>query len=259
MMKCLSHRTSGWCGRVPAARAAQPFTFGHMKHAHLIFFGLLLLLSSCKPTHKAVPHPLISQRTVDLGKFEVTGSTLVVIDPGYKLSPNWSMYAESWVKRCATGTWNSELVLKTYSSNGPSGKSGEINAELHGYSQEISDKVIVKWSTGPVAIIGVDSGQAGIFDLKHYHDLSIVPKIDQWKFKHWSSIGGWKHGPADPDNLWYSMCAEATSSENGAGVVPYGTVSTSGQGDGTYEYYVARNNVGETVAIKILFQKDVLP
>jgi len=64
--------------------------------------------------------------------------------------------------------------------------------------------------------VGVDSGQAGVFDLSHYWNDSVAPEVA-------------------PEEVWYSMCCAVTLSECSAGVVPFGAVSSSGYGDGGYD------------------------
>jgi hypothetical protein len=79
--------------------------------------------------------------------------------------------------------------------------------------------------------IGVDSGQAGIFDSKYYKDDQVGRK--------------WKKKQPEEDNMeicedepWYSMCCDLTCGKMHAGVVPYGAVSSSGYGDGGYTLWV---------------------
>jgi len=63
--------------------------------------------------------------------------------------------------------------------------------------------------------VGVDSGKAGIFDSKHYRDDNPL--------------------------------------SNATGIVPYGCVSSSGYGDGSYVCYYHKNEDGEIDGIMIGF------
>jgi hypothetical protein len=62
--------------------------------------------------------------------------------------------------------------------------------------------------------------------------------------------------PADPSNLWYSYCCETTSSGRQAGTIPFGAVSTSGKGDGGYEFWVAHDSAGKVIGVWVVFVDD---
>lgn len=82
--------------------------------------------------------------------------------------------------------------------------------------------------------VGVDSGQAGIFD---YDDF--IAHVDERDY-----------GSGD----WYSQCCELTCNEDMCGIINgVGFVSESGYGDGVYTCYVAKNEEGQIVGIKIVF------
>ena len=87
--------------------------------------------------------------------------------------------------------------------------------------------------------LGVDSGQAGIYDEQHYIKMR---EEDEGKDKH---------------NSWYwTNNSEITLYDDlEAGVTPdkMGCVSASCYGDGCYDYYCYYNKEGETVAILIVF------
>jgi hypothetical protein len=73
--------------------------------------------------------------------------------------------------------------------------------------------------------IGVDSGQAGVFD------------------------GGGFDGN---DSIFYEICCNVTLSKTGYGYVPGGFVSSSGYGDGGYDCLVYKKN-GLAVGIEVTF------
>lgn len=85
--------------------------------------------------------------------------------------------------------------------------------------------------------VGVDSGQAGFFDLAAYTEAYSKPeKRDEF----------------------YSQVCGLTLSEEHWGVTPFGAVSSSGYGDGGYNCYVVRratpnSDVAEIVAACIVF------
>lgn len=78
--------------------------------------------------------------------------------------------------------------------------------------------------------IGIDSGQAGIYDLKYYRN------------------DGKKSGDA-----WYEMNSQLSSKPTDyAGAISYGAVSSAGFGDGIYSVYVTKND-SKIVGVKIVF------
>lgn len=95
--------------------------------------------------------------------------------------------------------------------------------------------------------VGVDSGQAGFFDLVKYTEAVSD--------KH--SNGGRNHDGGSFDTFYKSVC-ELTLADASWGVVPFGAVSSSGYGDGGYSCFVLRNptsdpTVSELVGAYIVF------
>lgn len=83
--------------------------------------------------------------------------------------------------------------------------------------------------------VGVDSGQAGIFDYEYYEkyhsDRKERPHVD---------------------DDWYSMVCSITLSREEAGIANnLGFISSSGYGDGGYTCWTARDNSGKVIAIRI--------
>lgn len=77
--------------------------------------------------------------------------------------------------------------------------------------------------------VGVDSGQAGIFDLQYYEKNQ-------------------------PNEEWYQRICSITCSDKECGTIDnVGVVTCSGYGDGGYDAFVKRSNNGEIVAIEIVF------
>ena len=74
------------------------------------------------------------------------------------------------------------------------------------------------------ANVNVDSGQAGFFDLDFYQDDDAV---DRSSIAH--DFSGW-----DRVTDFYKTCCDLTQSDQKAGTIPYGVVSSSGYGNGLY-------------------------
>lgn len=87
---------------------------------------------------------------------------------------------------------------------------------------------------------GVDSGQAGIFDINHYRIPDVEDHDDQ----------------VDTDSDWYLACCDITESGEEAGVLTGGVVSRTGIGDGAYGVYKAVNEQDQVVGVKIVFIKS---
>lgn len=83
--------------------------------------------------------------------------------------------------------------------------------------------------------VGVDSGQAGIFDYDYY----ITYHSDYQQRPH-------------VNDAWYDMVCDITLNKEQAGVTEdFGLVSSSGYGDGGYTCWTARNNDGNIIAIRV--------
>jgi hypothetical protein len=100
-----------------------------------------------------------------------------------------------------------------------------------------------RWVEEPFDV-GVDSGQAGVFDAAHFRDNLVVMGVERIS----------KEAPICPEEPWYSICCDRTiGSPCGAGVVPHGAVSSSGFGDGSYRCWTAKDRDGQVVAVKISY------
>lgn len=167
-----------------------------------------------------------------LGTFEVKSGKLQVTDPCY----DKGTWCAGTLKKVRNGTWVGHVV-RTDETRGKYGPDGIRNAEVHAYHSDLK-KLPTRWTKSKIHV-GVDSGQAGIFDEAAYpeggsDDQAFYDRVCD------ITIGpdyyGKVHDPNYPN----------------AGVVEFGVVSRSGFGDGGYNCYVATQN-GEVVAVKIVF------
>ncbi len=165
----------------------------------------------------------------NIGKFKIKSGKIIITDPCYEKG----IWCQERAENVKKGTW-SAYIKKTNDQ-----LFGERISELIAVHDDfdIEEMNFEKHSNN----IGVDSGQAGIFDEKYYKDDSIV------KDNMLSHIRS--------DEKWYSMCCKQSLSEEQAGVVLFGCVSSSGYGDGNYSHYVCFVN-DEIVAVKIIFIGD---
>lgn len=189
----------------------------------------LLLAAGCRPK----PH------WTTIGTFLADSGELIVADPGYTLDDvkeGGSLAGR--VKRAKKGLWTLSIIYEP-----PTGDDRRCAELLVKHESITTAKGLVK--TRQKGLIGVDSGQAGVFDAVRFRDPNVVPKDQAWKDK-----------PMDADDLWYSLCCERTVEPACAGVIPYGGVSSSGDGDGSYGWDVYRNKAGEAVAVRIVFMDE---
>jgi hypothetical protein len=170
--------------------------------------------------------------------FEVVSGKLRVTDPCYDKQEVYSAVVDN----VRNGKWNADVRIINMRAWGK--RCAELLVWHTGYTK---DDVFGKDSEmKKIEIdeqIGVDSGQAGVFDAKFYKDDKSVEGVERTG----------NHKPICEDEPFYSMCCDRTLSEQGWGTLPYGAVSSSGTGDGGYTAYKTVNSKGEVVGIKIVF------
>ena len=170
--------------------------------------------------------------------FEVVSGEIMISDPCYSV-PTW---CHGTVK-ARNGEWSPDVQIVDVGGWGH--RVVELRA-CHEDYYEIDQKHFMdegpapKWEKLDIDV-GVDSGQCGIFDLSHYRDDLVV--ADAYRITK-SSIGA--------DDEWYGLCCDRTLSFYKWGLIPYGVVSSSGCGDGSYDA-LAVMHAGEAIAIKIIY------
>jgi len=166
---------------------------------------------------------------IQLGNFELTSGQLVISDPCYEL--NRDTIIMGVLDNVLNGTWVGQ-VGKTEVRDW-----GEACSKLTAFHSSVAEQVeYLEWVKCSF-IVGVDSGQAGIFDINKYR----IPDCDVQE--------------TDTDSDWYLSCCDITESGHEAGVLDGGVVSHTGMGDGTYGAYIATNNDNQVIAVKIIFIK----
>ena len=156
----------------------------------------------------------------NLGTFEVKSGKLHISDPCYEYDENDKICVLT-LKDVLNGKYIAKISIES--------KYNDVES-LTIYHEKYSE-VEPNFLMGT---IGVDSGQAGIFDLKYYE----------------KNQGG-EFGDL---NSFYGLACSLTLSKEQGGIMNYaGVVSSSGCGDGEYEVYVGANDIGEIVSVKIIF------
>ena len=188
-----------------------------------------------------------------LGEIELKDS-VYVSDPCYSLGT----WCQALVDNLKPGKY---ICYMKKADFGPGGLGGIRVTDLwithidhpHSYPVKILDKTID---------IGVDSGQAGIYD-KEYYEKHHTPKLDEsWYDKQFNliyqyDIDGNKY--IEP----YLIINKETNKpewissgqERREGIVMggKGVVSLSGFGDGSYNLYARKNKEGQIIGLRINF------
>lgn len=156
-----------------------------------------------------------------LGTFEVKDGELYVSDPCY--SPG-GRYAGD-IQDAKKGTWNAYVV---HGKTDWGHRCWELVAIHSEFPKSLASRILDRTSFE----VGVDSGQAGIYDRSAFH-------------------GGEDHYG---DDGWYDLCCRTTlDNKPGAGVIPGGCVSSTGFGDGGYHCFTTRNGTAEVVGVRVVF------
>lgn len=173
---------------------------------------------------------------IELGKFELNSGNVMVSDPCYEVG--------SWGQAQLNNTKKGEWIAKIKQFD--EGEWGIRNGELIALHKSIDISNELNWKLEK-AIIGVDSGQAGIFDLTVFRNDEVSM----------SSTFLSSEAQEEKGEKWYSHICDLTLETNErAGITKGGVVSSSGYGDGGYELFTIRDENDSVVAIKIVFIGD---
>ena len=185
-------------------------------------------------------------------QFEIVSGEVRVTDPCYD-ETTWCSAEVSNVKN---GIWNA--WAKKSDEKGSEGRCADLFVWHTDYQKDKVFGIIerikkgeeefdrIKGGMGQIRIpaeIGVDSGQAGVFDSKFFKDDKVAKGVERIYTKEAICV----------DEPWYSLCCDRTLNDEGWGVIPYGAVSSSGWGDGGYTAYKCLNASKEVIGIRIVF------
>lgn len=158
-----------------------------------------------------------------LGTFQVKSSKLMVTDPCY----DKGTWCQGVLENVKNGEW---VGIVDYHNDDDWGRRiSAVYAFYNGDDRTIGD---LPWQKQSKIDVGVDSGQAGLFDERLY-----------------------PQDPRDSDNEedFYTNVCDLTLSPVKAGVIPFGVVASSGFGDGSYTCFTQHNKAGAIVGAKIVF------
>lgn len=158
--------------------------------------------------------------------------TLLLTDPSYTYDRKrfgqeiFSIQVE--LKNCESGKWLGSWSKHNF---GTFSQPNERILQLEAESSKRKDKSGIAWEYLKDEFVGVDSGQAGIFNANRY-----------------------PQGEIEGDSPFSKKCMEITMSKEQAGVIPEGVVSSTGWGDGSYDVYIKKSpKTQKIIACKIVF------
>lgn len=171
-----------------------------------------------------------------LGTFEVVSGKLAVSDPCYTTD----VWCRGELNNVRNGTWRAEIE----ESDHDYGRVAKLFAVHTDHERWVDSQHTADFE------VGVDSGQAGIFDAQHYRDDKVFAgQVSDFSRQ-------WKNDDNSSGEHWYGFCCDITLGEDQGGVIPYGVVSRSGWGDGGYECRYGMTAQGEIVWVEIIFIYD---
>ena len=166
--------------------------------------------------------------------FQVTAGALRVTDPCYSdMDTSW---CAGNLNNVLNGTWEAHVGYHDDVQGWGGRRCAFIHIVAQGYERHFdhSTELDSTWQLADIDV-GVDSGQAGFFDLAKF-----AQAIAQ----------------TESNDAFYGSVCDLTLSEKSFGTVTFGCVSSSGYGDGGYDCYYRRNDVGQIIEALIVFIGD---
>jgi hypothetical protein len=172
-------------------------------------------------------------------KFEITSGKMVISDPCYAI-PTW---CQGVVERVKNGTWVSD-VEKVQSWGERVSILFAINEQALKDNPNLKDELINSQNELPFTF-GVDSGQLGFFDHEHYRNDNSATELPKYDFGDDYDVDG--------GDVWYRAVCDLTLASEQWGVLPFGVVSSSGYGDGSYPVFAVTNEYDEYIGFMAIF------
>jgi hypothetical protein len=174
-------------------------------------------------------------------QFEVKSGKIVASDPCYTLD-TWCMGV---IDNVRNGTWFAHVDT---SDEGSWGKRISALVVYHADNLNTNPNILSQYPIMPKLpfVGGVDSGQFGFFDHDAYRNDDAIT----------SDIQLWDYTIEEPGDKFYSACCKQTIEGESWGVLPFGAVSSSGFGDGSYQILGEKNSYGEYIAFAVIYIND---
>lgn len=211
-----------------------------------------------------------------VGKFNNVSGAFRVSDPCYEKDTRYA----GVVDNCLVGEWEAYVA----------------KLEVVGWGSRVATLVVRAVGGLPSGVreqlpfeVGVDSGQAGVFEETKYGLKLAAPVVchgdkEYGRHTYLAMIGSYRSLLTDPDSVnlmddiykrrmeeielavadydakppgttddFYDACCNFTLSDLGAGTMEFAAVSRTGFGDGLYTAYATRDAQGRVVEIEIDF------
>lgn len=157
-------------------------------------------------------------KDLNMNSFEITSGAIFASDPCYDSKTNCA----AKIDNVKNGSWNYEI-------NVDNNRISELTI-WHKNSKDLHWKPFK-------SDFGVDSGQFGFFDYQYF--------LNHENEREYGIPG------------FYNDCCEATLNDPYVNTIANaGVVSSSGYGDGSYPVYVAHNNEGQVVALRVFYIEE---
>jgi len=176
-------------------------------------------------------------------EFEIVSGKMVISDPCYTI-PTW---CQGVVERVKNGTWVAD-VEKVESWGERVSVLFALNKEALRENPILQDTLRNGWGKQLNFDFGVDSGQLGFFDFEHYRNDNSAKNLAKCDFGDDFDI--------DAGDIWYRAVCNITLASEQWGVLPFGVVSSSGYGDGSYPVFGVVNEYDEYVGFMVVFIGD---
>lgn len=188
-----------------------------------------------------------------VGEFEVESGKIIVSDPSYEFKDEKTGFELNTVIPVNNGKW--EVYIKKFPQDKTrineliifNGDNNDNDVDNVDNVDDIINIINTNNNWIKIAMIGVDSGQAGFFDLKHFRKDSDVKTTDI--IPSYVTVD-------DKGDKWYAMCCGKTYNEKtkeyDLGIISYGVVSSSGYGNEYYGLYSIKYN-NKVIGLKMIF------
>ena len=166
----------------------------------------------------------MAEKTSMIGWIDLSGK-VVISDPCYDRN-KWYVVKDIAVKPGKYAICVTQIDMEEY---------GVVIAAIMAVHTDYFKSLKAEWNPYD-CVIGVDSGQCGIFD------DTIYPAYEK------------SGGEYDDENSFYGECCKLTLSDAKSGILRTrgGAVSSSGHGDGSYELFCQYHD-GERIALMVNF------
>jgi len=168
--------------------------------------------------------------------FKINSGNMIISDPSYSRD---DMMISNLLKNVATGVWTAEVT------NNKMGRIASLTV-YNNLAQILDPSITTKIDKAPEVpfLVGVDSGTAGFFDANYYQ---IDDSVKDCPIADYLTL-------TKPGDIFYAACAyQKLDSGIFWGTIPFGAIAQSGWGDGAYKILGLKDNLGDYVALKLIF------